>query len=157
MNKVKKYFYDDIKSLGELLVKNWTVRNPTTIIYYRENSDPNAHNFKEDEVSVFITEGETTAVAGGIAYDSAQDIRKNMYVYVSSICRENMASVVNEVMRILAENRLYSFNEWDMITILESKRVVPAYRYFQWLLKVELRDILKAYPNPSGCFDKLKE
>lgn len=153
----ERLFYDDTKSLGDLIAANWELRRPSTVIYYKENTDPNAHNFREDEVAVFINEGEAKCQMGGISYDSVENLKKNMYIYVSSLKRENTADVINEVMRILVKFRLYSFNDWDMITVVESRRIIPAYRYFQWMLKVELKDVYKPYGNPVGCLNRISK
>lgn len=150
----KRYFYDDTKALGDLIVKGWSLTEPSTIVYYKEGTDPNTHNYREDAVAVFINEGEARGEAGGIAFDSITHLKKYMYVYVSSLKRENTANVVNEIIRILVKNRLYSLNDWDTITVQESRRVIPAYRYFQWVLKVELHDVVKPYPNAVGCVSK---
>lgn len=157
MGKNKRYFYDDTKDLGDLIANEWKLTKPRTVIYYKESTDPNTHDFRQDEVAVFINEGESKGMAGGIGFDCITHLKKYMYIYVSSLKRENTADVVNEVIRILVKNRLYSLNDWDTITVQESRRVIPAYRYFQWVLKVELHDVVKPYPNAMGCIEKTKE
>lgn len=157
MRKELKYFHDDIYGLGTLLSRNWKLITPTTKIYFKEETDPNSHSFAETAVLVYINEGEAKGTRGGISFDHLEQLRKNMYIYVASLDRKSMVASVNEVMRILVENRLYSFNEWDMISVLESKRVLPAYRYFQWVIKVELTDVIVPYPSSGSCFKKLKK
>lgn len=147
----EKYFYDDTKDFGDLIAKNWKIKKPSTVLYYKEETDPNSHNYREDEVAVFINEGETRGNPGGIGFDCMTELKKNMYVYVSSLKRSNTTDVVNEILRILVENRLYSLNDWDKIAVVESRRVIPAYRYFQWVLKVELEDVVRPFTNAKGC------
>lgn len=152
-----KYFHDDIYGLGALLSRNWKLKNPTTKIYYREESDPNSHNFAETAVLAYINEGEAKGNRGGMSFDHLEQLKKNMYIYVASLDRKSMVASVNEIMRILVENRFYPFNEWDVISVLESKRVLPAYRYFQWVIKVELTDVIVPYPSSGSCFKNIKK
>lgn len=147
-----RYVYDDTKEFGEFLVRNWSLPRPSSVIYYRENTDPNMHDFKQDEVSVYITESGFTTDAEGIAYDSLSPIDKMMRIYVTSINREDGVTVTNEIMRICMENRLYPFAEWDILIPIESRRVFPAYRYFQTMFTFILRDVVKPLPNvQKGC------
>lgn len=158
MSKKHRYFHDDIRGMGELLLNNWKLIHPTTEIYYREESDPNMHKFTEKgQVAVYINEGDTKGEPGGIAFDHMSQLKKNMHVYVYSMSREFTANVANEVLRILVENRLYPFNEWDIMAVVESKRIVPAYRFFQWVFKVELTDVVLPYPNAGNCYRKLSK
>ena len=53
----KRYFYDDTKALGDLVVQEWKLSKPSTVIYYKESTDPNTHDYRQDEVAVFINEG----------------------------------------------------------------------------------------------------
>lgn len=152
MSKPMRFIYDDTDEFGRMLTKNWRLQKPKTVIYYRENTDPNQHDFRQDEVALYITESHTTAKAAGIGYDSLSNISKIMHVYVTGIDRRAAVEVANEVMRICMENRRYPFAEWDMMIPIESQRVFPAYRYFQWLFGFQLLDVVKEMPHPKeGC------
>lgn len=152
MTKPIRYIYDDTDEFGKMLVKNWKLKRPKTVIYYRENTDPNTHDFRQDEVAVYITESATTAKAAGIHYDSLSNINKLMHVYITGIDRVSAVEVANEVMRICMENRRYPFAEWDMLVPIENQRIFPAYRYFQWVFGYQLVDVVKEMPyKKEGC------
>lgn len=152
MSRGIHYVYDDTQEFGEMLVKNWRLIKPSTVVYYRENSDPNTHDYRQDEVAVYITESHTSAKAAGINYDTLSEISKMMHVYVSAIDRRAAVTVANEVMRICMENRRYPFAEWDMLIPVENRRVFPAYRYFQWVFGFKLYDVAKELPHvKEGC------
>lgn len=152
MAEKMRFIYDDTNEFGEMLVKNWKLTKPSTIIYYKENTDPNTHDYRQDEVAVYITESNATAKAAGIHYDSLSEISKMMHVYISAIDRKAAVSVANEVMRICMENRHYPFAEWDMMIPVENRRVFPAYRYFQWVFGFKLYDVVKELPyQKEGC------